>query len=59
MKNFTIIKYRSLLQAMLDKNFSFLNVQQALSEKQIYSKEKLSVILHDIDRKINKLVTND
>ena len=51
MRDFTVEKYKILLKALLNQQFSFLNVEQTLSEKKIYSKEKLSVVRHDIDTK--------
>jgi hypothetical protein len=51
MRDFTVKKYKSLLQILLDRKFSFLNVQQALANKDIYSKEKVAVVRHDIDTK--------
>ena len=51
MRDFTVKKYKYLIQVMLDNNFSFLNIQQALADKELYSKEKISVVRHDIDTK--------
>lgn len=51
MRDFTVKKYIHLLQALLDKEFNFLNVQQALADENLYVKEKVAVVRHDIDTK--------
>ena len=51
MRDFTVKKYKLLLQALLDKEFNFLNIQQALADKALYAKEKVAVVRHDIDTK--------
>jgi len=51
MRDFTVKKYKSLLLALVQNDFEFKNVQQALSDDQRYYRSKLAVIRHYIDTK--------
>ena len=53
MRDFTLKKYKVLIKAMVDQQFRFLNIRQAVSEKDLYSKEKIAIIRHDIDTKFD------
>ena len=51
MRDFTVKKYKLLLQAMIKEEYGFLNVKQSLKNDDLYSKQKIAIIRHDIDTK--------
>ncbi len=59
MRDFTLKKYRLLVKTLIEKEFSFLNISNAITDRDLYKKNNLATIRHDIDTKFDLSIATE